>query len=630
MHKHFFTFLCVIFFSTNFSFGQKDKSYIASDIATISPAPYDYSGNAKYKSVEIKNLYVTMRDGVKIAVDVYLPKGLEEGVRIPALLHQTRYWRSPDLRWPFSMFTNGLIGPMGKAITSMVTNGYAVVNVDARGSGASFGNRPFPWSENETIDGAEIVDWIIEQDWSNQEVGAIGVSYSATTSEFLLVNNHPNVKAAILLYGLFDVYDDIAFPGGIYHKFFVENWGKFNGKLDENKYPRKSFVAKLLVKGVRRVNGKKKVRTFREAIKDHEANLQVSETSDGIVYRDDEPKNKGVKSSEVFSPYSYINEINESGAAIYCYSGWLDGDYQHAAIRKYLNYNNPQNKLLLGPWEHGGSYNCSPANPGKAGFDHVGEFLKFFDFHLKGMDNGLYDEPKVHYFTMGEDTWKSAENWPPLAETQTFYFSEDNSLSKLASKNSDAFDAYQVDTTSGTGDDSRWKSVIGMLKTGAVYPDRKEQGKKLLVYESPVLDNDMEVSGHPIVTLYLTSTASDGNFHVYLEEVDSEGNIHLITEGLLRGIHRKISEEEQPYKDIVPYHSYLKRDSTPLIPGEIAELKFDLLPVSYLFEKGSRLRIALAGADIDHFSTVVKEEPLWNVFRSESYPSNVEIPVVVP
>lgn len=608
---------------------QKSKDYQATDVAINLPKPYKSVGHGNYKGLKVSNFYLTMSDSVKIAVDLYLPKNLEAGTKLPTLVHQTRYWRSPDLRWPFSMFTNGLIGPMGKAITEVVENGYAVINIDSRGSGASFGNRKYPWSEEEYNDLAEIVDWIIQQEWSNQNVGTIGVSYSGTTAEFALVNQHPNIKCGILLYSLFDVYEDIAFPGGIYHEFFVENWGTFNNRLDKNEIPRKSFVARLLVKGVRRVNGPKKVRTFKAAIREHEANIQVSESSDGIIFKDDVPTNRAVASSAIFSPSNYITEINNSRAAVYLYSGWLDGNYQRAAIRKFLNYDNPQNKLLIGPWEHSGQYNCSPNNPGKSGFDHVGEFLKFFDYHLKGVENGLYDEPKVHYFTMAEDRWKSSETWPVKTQTQSFYFAENNALStELPITNDALFDQYQVDTTAGTGDDSRWKSVIGMLKTGAVYPDREVQAEKLLVYDSAPLEDNLEVTGHPSITLYINSTATDGNFHVYLEDIDSEGNIYLITEGLLRGIHRKVSTKRPPYKIVTPYHSYLSKDAFPLVPGTVSELIFDLLPTSYQFKKGHKIRVSLSGADKDHFANVLDEEPVWEVYRNAIYPSKIELPVV--
>lgn len=617
------------FFQSIFLFAAPKKYTTTSDTASGTLSPYPYLDRAQYDGIEYHTYYITMRDSVKIAIDLYLPKGLEEGKEIPAIMHQTRYWRRPQLRWPTSMFTKGLIGRQGQIIKDIVAQGYAVVNVDSRGSGASYGERAYPWTMDEVKDGAEIVDWILAQEWSSGKVGSIGASYSGTTAEFLTVNQHPAVKAVILLYSLFDVYADIAFPGGIYHEFFVDNWGRFNSKLDRSKLPRGGLIAKLLVKGVARVKTDNKRKDFKAALRDHEANLQVSETSQGVVYRDDAPSSGVVTSSDVFSPHSYVKEINASGAAVYSYSGWMDGNYQHSCVKRHLSLDNPLNKLTIGPWEHGGKYNCSTYAPAEAAFNHTAEFLKFFDYHLKGLENGLYEEPKIHYFTVGEESWKSTEQWPPkTSKTLNFYFNENNSLSESRPKEANAFDVYKVDTTALTGDDSRWKSVIGMLKTPEVYTERAEQHEKILVYTSEPIATDLTISGHPIAHLNISSSEPDGNFHVYLEEISPEGKIRYISEGLIRGIHRKVSGSEKcPGKDIVPCHSFLREDGSPLKVNSPEEIVLDLLPISYKVPKGHRIIISLAGADKSHFKLMHKAEPEWKVHRSEKLNSYVELPI---
>lgn len=138
----------------------------------------------------------------------------------------------------------------------------------------------------------------------------------------------------------------------------------------------------------------------------------------------------------------------------------------------------------------------------------------------------------------------------------------------------------------------------------------------------------MEVTGHPIVTLFVSSTANDGDFFVYLEDVDESGHVTYVTEGMLRAIHRKLSHEEPPYQTPTPYRTFKREDAVPLVSGEIAELKFDLLPTSYLLKKGHSIRVALAGADKDHFEVLEGEPPMVRFYRSESYPSHMDIPVV--
>jgi putative CocE/NonD family hydrolase len=600
------------------------------DVAKTIPAPYDFRANARDQKLNLKTYYVRMRDSIQLAVDVYLPNKLD-GKKIPVLIHQTRYWRSPEVRWPFKWFTNGLVGRQGEIIKDIVDNGYAVVNVDARGSGASFGSRAHPWTKEETADGAEIIEWILRQEWSNGNIGSMGVSYSGTTAEFLAFNQHPNLKAVILMYSLYDVYDDIAYPGGIFQKHFVNDWGYYNSKLDSDKIPRGGFVAKLLVKGVKRVRGGQRVRTFHDALRDHQANLQVNETASGVEFRDQTPKGVGIDNMDVFSPFTYMKELNASGTAVYCYSGWMDGDYQHANIRRYLNSTNPENKLIIGPWEHSGKYNCSPASPSLAGFDHTAEILKFFDYHLKGMENGLYDEAPIHYFTMIDEQWKAAETWPPQGPNTTFYFDADNQLSvnQPQTTGDDAgYDSYRVDTNASISSHSRWYSVIGKLKTPYVFPGRKEETANLPHYDSPSLQTDMEITGHPVIHLSIDSDQPDGNFHVYLDDVDADGNLTYITEGLLRGIHRQLDQSDVVYQDVVPLRNYTSKNVQYLIPGEVASLEFDLLPTSYVVKKGHRLRVSIAGADQTHFSVMHKAIPTWKIHRNGEFASYIVLPVV--
>ena len=156
-----------------------------------------------------------------------------------------------------------------------------------------------------------------------------------------------------------------------------------------------------------------------------------------------------------------------------------------------------------------------------------------------------------------------------------------------------------MDYSAGTGNSSRF-SVVGAVR----HPDRRRQDEKLLTYTSAPLEHDLEVTGDPLVKLYVTSTATDGAFLVYLEDVDPSGEIGNVTEGLLGGQFHKVSSETPPYPQAGPYRTYRQADVMPQVPGEITELEFDLLPVSYLFKKGHSIRITLSGADKDSFSPV--------------------------
>jgi len=142
-------------------------------------------------------------------------------------------------------------------------------------------------------------------------------------------------------------------------------------------------------------------------------------------------------------------------------------------------------------------------------------------------------------------------------------------------------------------------------------------------------DSDTEITGHPIVTLYTSSTHDDGLFIVYLEDVAPDGTVTYITEGQLRGVMRRVADEPPLYTKIGPHHSELRADAMPLVPGEVAELTIELWATSLLVRDGHRLRIAIAGADKDTFLhyPMNGEVPTITVERNARYPSHVTLPV---
>ena len=152
-------------------------------------------------------LHVPMRDGVRIAVDVWLPADAAPGDRLPAMMRATRYWRArhqPGV--PLEETSNFAEAERWNGA------GYALVLVDARGSGASFGMRRFELAEDEVRDYGEVADWIAAQPWSNGRVGAYGVSYAGNTAEMLAVNGNPVVKAVAPLFNDFDNFGHLIFP----------------------------------------------------------------------------------------------------------------------------------------------------------------------------------------------------------------------------------------------------------------------------------------------------------------------------------------------------------------------------------------------------------------------------------
>ncbi|MDP8256329.1 MAG: CocE/NonD family hydrolase [Candidatus Alcyoniella australis] len=567
------------------------------------------------------SLYLTMRDGVRIAVDVYLPANLEPGEKLPTLLNQTRYLRHLELYPPY----NELLMPP-EEILQIVGLGYAVVRVDARGSGASFGTRPCPWSADEVTDGAQVVDWIIEQPWSNGLVGAVGGSYEGTAAEMLLVNRHPAVKAAAPMYALYDAYADIAFPGGIHLWWFTQIWQRGNLAMDANDLSQAAWFAPLFTSGVSPVDDDHDRVLLEQAVAEHATNYHVHEEAAQIFYRDD--VSNGGLHIDSFSPHHYLGQIAESEAAIYNYSGWFDGGYAHSAIKRYLTMGQrPQDRLILGPWDHGGDDHVRQfQRPYRSNFDHMAELARFFDYHLKGIDTGIYDEQPVHYYTMGEDTWHAADTWPPPeAQPVALYLRADGTLDFAPPDQVQSVE-YAVDPKAGTGGYARWNSLA--LGMAVRYPDRRKADRRLLVFQSAPLDQTLEVTGHPLVHLYISSSKTDADVFIYLEDVDPAGRVGYVSEGMLRASHRKLCDEPL-YTTPAPCHSFLRADAIPLEPGEPTELIFDLQPTSYLFKRGHSLRIAVAGADADHFRPLPGDPSLLTVHTAPKLASRIVLPLIV-
>ncbi|MGH9901931.1 MAG: CocE/NonD family hydrolase, partial [Pyrinomonadaceae bacterium] len=416
---------------------------------------------------------------------------------------------------------------------------------------------------------------------------------------------------------------DIVFPGGIQHTWFIKNWAQAIGAMDRNEIPEQQ---RQQIAGVRPVDEDSDKALLAQAIREHATNIDVHAELSPITYRDDRaPAGWTLK---VVSPKSYARALVASRAAIYSYSGWYDGGYPLSAINRFLTVRNPGSRLVLGPWNHGGRFYFSPANGRlNSSFPHTLELLRFFDYHLKGIKTSIAREPPVHYYTMGEERWHSASAWPlPQTRRQTWFVAGDNVLSTKRPAAGKAFDTYLVDHNAGTGNLARWNTLFG---GGPVdYADRGAEDRKLLTYTSAPLEQDVEITGHPVVTLFVSSTAADGQFFVYLEEVDEAGRVRYVTEGELRALHRRLSGARPPYKSVVPYRTFRRRDARPLVPGQITQLTFDLLPTSYLFRQGRRLRIAIAGADKDHFDPLAGPPPTVQFYRGGAYLSRIDLPLI--
>src|ERR1700735_431111 len=208
-------------------------------LATTALPSLSFAGNDRTPD-EIprsSSLYVAMQDGTQIAATVHLPRQLSAGERVPALMRTTRYWREYQPAGPLRALMKThlvsadiLVDPQVKYFNQ---RGFAVVLVDARGSGASGGRRALEYSPEEVRDMGEVATWMAQQPWSNGRVGTFGISYEANTAELAAVANKPAIRAVMPLFGTFDNLENIAAGGVVFHSFLQE-WGTVVSALDRN------------------------------------------------------------------------------------------------------------------------------------------------------------------------------------------------------------------------------------------------------------------------------------------------------------------------------------------------------------------------------------------------------------
>jgi len=605
-------------------------------IAALALAPMSAWANPSDSTAagypRLQSVYVPMRDGVNIAVDVWLPETIRPKEQVPTIIEATRYWRALDL--VYGTLERDRNYEKASRANAM---GYAMAFVDARGSGASEGTRPYEMTVEEINDYAEVIDWIVSQPWSSGKVATFGISYSGNTAEVIPATQHPAVAAAAPIFQDFNWIEYLIMPGGVKLDFFLEDWGELIAALDRNDIcaaedlePVQCSRVKQFVRGVKPVDGDPFGIFLERAIDQHAMNIKVHEAMDDWDFHDDPMGPLGI--TDAYSranPSGYTDLLEAAGTPLFVRVGWLDAATTNGALSRYNTVSNPQH-VIIGPWSHGGRHDTDPFNPPNEPVYpplemQVFEMVTFFNRYMK-RDEPRPIESSIKYYTLGSGEWNTTETWPPDGyDDVTWYFQNDGALNTTAPNTKVGSDHYTIDFTATTGMDNRWRTNAGGYDV--VYPDRRHEDEKLLTYTSAPLERDTVVTGTPVVTLHVRSTHEDGAFFVYLEDVAPDGRVTYVTEGQLRGVCRALAEEEPAFAKFGPHRTFLRDDAKPLVPGEVAELRFELWATSVEFKQGHRIRVAIAGADKDNFARYPEEgAPAITVERNAVYPSHIVLP----
>lgn len=557
-----------------------------------------YSGysEAAYDGWVRSSRYVTVRDGTRLAVDLFRPTrgGKVATEKLPVVWTHDRYQRETVEKGKTYTILDAF-----EWLPEVLKHGYVVAVVDVRGSGASFGTFTGMFNLKETQDAYDVTEWVAAQPWSNGNVGMYGVSYLGITQYMAASQKPPHLKAIFPEKAVTDLYD-LLWHGGIFHDPFIQNWTKLVRELDVDK-------------PAPPVDEDKGGSLLKAAVQQHRANRDAEKLYAGLPFRDSVDPQTGVQVWRDWTPITYLKQIRESKVAVYHLAGWYDR-YVRDQTLLFRNLDNPQ-KLTIGPWTHVQSEHM----------DFAAEHLRWWDYWLKGIDNQVMDDAPVHYYVMGAPeatAWHSAKAWPLPNERRTSYWlGPDRSLRAAPLQGKGGRDERTVDYSAAVSPDPRWSLE-------RKFPELSAHDAKGLTYTTPPLKAPVEVTGYPVVHLWVSSSAPDADLFVYLEEVDAKGSSRYVTEGMLRASDRATADPGYDTAGL-PYHRGNRSDRSDLKPGQPVELVFDLYPTSTLFAAGHRIRVTVTGADKANAVTPRRNPPpKLTVYREPGRASYVELPVI--
>jgi putative CocE/NonD family hydrolase len=542
-----------------------------------------------YGVIEELDVKVPMRDGVRLSTNIYRP---DSPGKYPVLL-----MRSP--------YGNGGAGNTETAYA--VNRGYVVVLQDTRGRYESEGI--FDAMQPEAQDGYDTQQWVGAQQWCNGKIGTFGGSYVGFTQWIPAPLQSPYLVTMLPVVTFSDfhnvVYQNGAFRLELFGPWSYEMTHPFNVPLDTVvKHTDKILMTLPLIDQDKMLGWK--IPFLRDWLMHPEHDSYWDRTSVG-------------------DGYSKIR------ASVFAIGGWYD-ILLKGTIDNYLKMTSPwinpeiskKQKLMIGPWVHDeGKRKVGELDfGGSAEIDENALMLRWFDNQLKGVENGVDEEPPLKIFVMGDNKWRFENEWP-LARTvyQNYYF---HSQGKANTLNGDG--TLDVNPSADKTPDRFIYDPENPVRTiGSMGPyDQQELEKRgdVLVYSTPPLKNDIEVTGPVNAIVYASSSATNTDFTAKLVDVYPDGRAIRICEGIIRADHRNPA--------IPPSN---------IEPGKIYKYNIDLWATSNVFKKGHRIRVEISSSNFPRFdrnlntgnyfatdTIVMKAEQ--TIYHNSEYPSYIVLPVI--
>ena len=576
-------------------------------------------------SVSIKvetNQPATMRDGTTLYADVYRPDGPGP---FPTILQRTPY----DKTSPLAAL---MLDPMKAAKA-----GFALVIQDTRGRYTSGGE--FYCFVDDINDGYDTVEWAASQPWSSGKVGMIGASYVGATQWLCAISQPPHLTAIAPNVTASNYHNGWTYQGGAFELGFNVSW----------------TMLQLTLANFKTHSGVRNIPQARSA----DLLKAVDGMTDAFTHLplNDFPHLKGGLADYFFDWLEHPSyddywkklciedqhpNINVPALNI---GGWYD-IFLGGTIRNFLGMQKKGatedarrgQKLIIGPWQHGsrgGSmagnhYFGVAADAVALGLDEI--HLRWFQHWLTGQDTGLLDEPPVKIFVMGDNVWRDENEWPLSRAQATDYYLHsrgsantldgDGGLSPVppADEPPDVFLYNPANPVPTRGGPLCCNPCFAA--NGAFDQNEIEMRPDVLVYSTPALDGDVEVTGPVTVMLWAATSATDTDFTAKLVDVCEDGCARNLTDGIIRARYRESMSNPSPVE-----------------PGWAYCYTIDLWATSNVFKAGHKIRLEVSSSNFPRFDRNTNtggviaadtelKPALQTVLHDSARPSHVTLPIV--
>jgi putative CocE/NonD family hydrolase len=576
----------------------------------------------------VQSLYVPVSDGVRLAIDVWLPvERIARGEWVGAVFRATRYHRAVQPPGPEPEADSN------RAAGELWTRaGFALIVADARGTGASFGSRSMELGPREIADYGELIDWVAAQPWSNGRVGVYGTSYEGQAAELVASLGNPHVVAVAALFSPVDPYRELFYPGGCATGGRFARW-MCESQIQDGVAGAVERLAELtgrslqelaLPAPVKPVDGPDGPALLEAAIGEHQANVDMNELLGLAPFSDDRLPGLDWQAT---TPAAARQAIEATGVPMLVRAGWLDGAFAAGALQRFATFSNKQ-EVEIGPWGHGGGTFADTLRPdGMLAGDLLrteGQDRRLVEFFTRYVERAETPDGRhtMTFGTLGTDRWQTVGSWPPEGvDVRTWYLAAPGRLESVAGPETDL--RHVPDPAASTGPTNRWLAVD--LGRGAAYGDRRHADEALLTFTSDPLPADLHVAGFPVISLRLATSGSDGAIYAYLEDVAPDGEVVYVTEGCLRFLHRATRGPAEPTRLGVP-RSFARADRLAVTPGQDLDLAVELLPVAALIRAGHKIRVALGGHDAACFDRYGPPDETFTVQLGEH--STLDLPIL--